>query len=450
MYSKIFKNVLFPLYEQGIRRRNTIRYLKLMNENQWKPHDELRASQWSMLTRLLKHAHMESPYYRDLFNSNGIDPGKINNYDDFLQIPICSRDDVVRHKDQMIANSHRENVTTKSTGGSTGTPVRFALDRDSYEWRIAAAQRGYQWANCEAGQPTLYIWGVDVGKPTWPSSTKTAIYHKAFNRKMFNCFNFTDEEMLRCVKYINRHRPTGIVAFTTAVYNFAQFIRDNKLQVAQVPSILTGAEKLYPFQRELIEEVFQGKVFNTYGCREFMLIAAECDHHEGLHVTMDNLYVEILSQGKPALPGESGEIVITDLHNYGMPFIRYKNGDIATQGKSPCSCGRGLPLIQDIDGRKMDEIIATDGKIVSGGFFPHLMKEFVEIKKYQVIQNKKDHLTIKIVLQQSLPDEKLQFCKSEIVKVMGADMELTIDYVDDIPLTATGKYRTTISEIASR
>ena len=117
-----------------------------------------------------------------------------------------------------------------------------------------------------------------------------------------------------------------------------------------------------------------------------MLIAAECEKHEGLHVTIDNLYVEILKDGKPAKPGESGEIVITDLNNYGMPFIRYKNGDIAVQSDNACSCGRGLPLIHDIDGRKMDTITAFDGKVVSGGFFPHLMKEIEEIGKFQVIQ----------------------------------------------------------------
>ena len=374
MYEKLFNKVLYPLYETRIKRRRTLQYLNMFNESQWSGLEELKSIQWTNLKNLLKHAYEQSPYYKQMFDQLSLTPQNIYSYDDFSKLPICTREDIVKNKDKMIARNYQEKIINKSTGGSTGVPVQFALDDNSNQWRTAAAQRGYQWANCGPGQHTVHIWGVDVGNPTAFSKLKTNLYHRAYNRKMFNCFDFDEAEMKKCLDYISNKKPNGIVAFTSAVYNLAKFAEENSITNCSVPAVIIGAEKLYSYQRKLIERVFNTKVFNTYGCREFMLIAAECEKHEGLHTTVDNLFIEILREGKPVGPGESGDVVITDLHNYGMPFIRYKNGDIAVQGDKPCSCGRGLPLIRDIDGRKMDEITATDGKLVSGGFFPHLMK----------------------------------------------------------------------------
>ncbi len=447
MYETLFSRYLYPLYETRIKGRNTLNYLKAMTANQWKSPEELRSLQWQALEKLLAHAYRQSPFYRRAFEAAGLVPEKITGYDDFSRLPVLSREDIVAHKQEMIARDQADTVIHKSTGGSTGVPVQFAISRDSNEWRTAAAYRGYQWANCGPGQPTVYIWGVDVGKPTAFRRFKTGLYHRAFNRIMFNCFDFTEDEMRRCLATIKARRPNGIVAFTSAVYNLARFAADNGITDCTVPAVITGAEKLHDYQRETIESAFHTRVFNTYGCREFMLIAAECEKHEGLHVTVDNIYVEILNDGKPAAPGEAGDVVITDLHNYGMPFIRYRNGDIAIQGEAACSCGRGLPLIRDVSGRTMDEIVATSGKVVSGGFFPHLMKEFDAIDKYQVIQKAGDAIVLKLALKEPLSETQLTFCQDEIRKVLGKDMAIQIDLVDDIPLTRTGKYRTTISEI---
>jgi phenylacetate-CoA ligase len=255
--------------------------------------------------------------------------------------------------------------------------------------------------------------------------------------------------MLRCVEYINKKKPTGIVSYTTGIYNLAQFVQKNgiHLDTTSVKSIITGAEKLFDYQRDLIESVFKARVFNTYGCREFMLIASECEKHEGLHVNSDSLVVEILVDGKAAKPGETGELVITDLHNYGMPFIRYKNGDLATQSTKVCSCGRGLPLIENVDGRKTDVIVAHNGTKIPGIYFPHLMKEIPEVRKFQVIQKSRTVIEVKIVQQPKISEEKIQFVRHEIQNVVGDEVDIQFNFVDDIPLNASGKFRVTISEI---
>jgi phenylacetate-CoA ligase len=449
MYTYFFKNFLYPIYETRVQKRKTLSYLDELQATQWLPPQAIAELQWKRVQALLSHALKNSPYYADLYNKLGIKLSDINNMTDFQSLPTLSRLDVVNNFERMHAANFKDKLLFKATGGSTGVPVRLALDRKSYEWRTAVTQRGYSWANCEIGTHTLYIWSVDIGKQPLSKSIKNSLYHSLLNRKMFNCFAFDESEMLRCIKYINEKRPTGIVSYTTAVYNLAKFISINNIQLdtSAVKSIITGAERLFDYQKELIEKVFKARVFNTYGCREFMLIASECEKHEGLHANSDSLVVEILVDGKPAKPGETGEVVITDLHNYGMPFIRYKNGDMATQGSSACSCGRGLPLIKDIDGRKLDLITAYNGTKVSGVFFPHLMKEIKEIKKFQIVQKSLTDIVVKIVEQSTISEEKVAFLRQQIQNVVGPEVNITFDFVDDIPLNATGKFRVTISEI---
>ena len=449
MYAQIFKKILYPIYETRIKKRQTLNYLDELTETQWLPKEKLDSLQWKRLQALLAHSVQNTAFYANLYKSSGIDIANIKSLSDFSLLPVISRSDVVNNFEKMQAENYKNKLLFKATGGSTGVPVRLALDRKSYEWRTAVAQRGYSWANCEMGTHTVYIWGVDVGKQPLLKSLKTSLYHSTLNKKMFNCFNLNDDEMMRIVEYINRKKPTGIVSYTTGIYNLAQFINNNKisLDTTAVKAIVTGAERLFDYQRELIESVFKVRVFNTYGCREFMLLASECEKHEGLHVNSDSVVVEILVDGKPAEPGQTGELVITDLHNYGMPFIRYKNGDLATQGSKVCSCGRGLPLIDNIDGRKTDIIVAYNGTQVPGIYFPHLMKEIPEIRKFQVIQKSRTELEVKLVQQPVIRDEKIQFLRHEIQNIVGSEMNIKFSFVDDIPLNASGKFRVTISEI---
>ena len=449
MYIQFFKKILYPIYETRIQKRKTLSYLDELAQTQWLSREKIEKLQWERMQSLLAHSVQNTPFYANLYAKLGIDLANIKSMDDFSLLPVISRLDVVNNCEQMHASNYKDKHLFKSTGGSTGVPVRLALDRKSYEWRIAVAQRGYSWANCEIGTHTLYIWGVDVGKQPLLKSIKNSLYHSLLNRKMFNCFNLDDNEMLRCVEYINKKRPTGIVSYTTGIYNLAQFINTNKiyLDTTAVKSIITGAEKLFDYQRDLIEAVFKAPVFNTYGCREFMLLASECEKHEGLHVNSDSVVVEILVDGKPAGPGETGELVITDLHNYGMPFIRYKNGDLATQSSKICSCGRGLPLIENIDGRKTDIILAYNGTKIPGIYFPHLMKEIAGIKKFQVIQKSRTEIEVKLVQQPVISDERIQFLRHEIQNVVGGEVNIKFNFVDDIPLNASGKFRVTISEL---
>jgi phenylacetate-CoA ligase len=247
---------------------------------------------------------------------------------------------------------------------------------------------------------------------------------------------------------MNRYKADVIVAYTNPLYEFARFLKRESLTPVKPKSIVVGAEKLHDFQRELIEDVFKAPIFETYGSREFMLIGAECEHHAGLHLSMENLLVEILNDdGSPTAHGQEGNVVVTDLFNYGMPFIRYVNGDRAVAGFDMCPCGRGLPLLKKVVGRQLDTLDTPDGRKIPGEFFPHLIKEFPAVRRFQVVQEKPELITLKLVVDGGLTLADREHLLTEVRKCTGTQVDVKLQMVDDIPLTNAGKLKVVIHAV---
>lgn len=448
MYRQIFKNILNPIYESVIKRRNMLKYRRFLEDSQWWPYEKLQAFQWEELTKLLRHAYENVPYWRGQFDKLGLKPSDIKTYEDFCRIPVTDKKNIRENHEDMRAVNYSGKTWKKSTGGSTGEPLHFEYTPESYDWRVAASKRGYSWAGCEDGAKQAYIWGTAIGKVSPFKKLKESLHHSFLRQKYFNCFEFSERGMVRAITSLNRYKPEIMVGYTNPLYSFAKYAKGHANIGFKPKAVISAAEALYDFQRKEISSVFGCDVFNTYGSREFMLIASECENHHGLHVNMENLLVEVLGEeGKPVKPGEIGEVVITDLHNYGMPFIRYKIGDLAVFSREPCLCGRGSTILKNVVGRSLDMIKISNGNNIPGEFFPHLMKDFHEVKQFQVIQDKINNLIIKIVKAENISESRLALMKDEILKVVGKEINVSIVFVDKIPLTATGKHRVTISEL---
>ena len=226
-----------------------------------------------------------------------------------------------------------------------------------------------------------------------------------------------------------------------------KYITDNKISVFSPKTILTCAEPLHDFQREVIEKAFSCNVYNTFGCREFMLMAAECPEHKQLHINADHLVIETIDEQGQVVTGSSGDLLVTDLYNYGMPLLRYLNGDRATLLDQPCRCGNPLPLMSSIDGRKLDIIKTPSGGSIPGELFPHLFKEFKGISRFQVVQQRLEQVRIKLVVNELFSEQDKQGIREEINKYSHGELALEFELVDEIPLTASGKHRVTICEV---
>jgi len=448
MYKSLFRNFFNPFFERVIKRRKVLLYLNFLEKSQNWSYAKLLEFQLCELKRLLVHAYTNVPFWNNQFRKLGVSVEEAMNYKVFQELPIINKQIIRENFQQMKAVNFKGQVWGKSTGGSTGEPLYFQYTPESYDWRVAVSKRGYSWAGCEDGIKQAYIWGDDLGKTQFLKQTKKNLHRCFLRHKYFNCFNFGRQEMERAVKDMNKFKPEIIVGYANPLFNFAKFVRDRKKINFQLKSIISAAEKLHDFQRKEIEDVFGCEVFATYGSREFMLIASECEEHCGLHINMENLFVEIIKEdGSPALEGEIGEVVVTDLHNFAMPFIRYKIGDMAISTNKVCPCKRGLPLLADVTGRSLDMIVSIDGKYIAGEFFPHLMKDYKEVKKFQVLQDKEDHLVVKIIKAEVFSDSRLNLLKQAILHAVGQKMQVDILFVDDIPLTPSGKYRITVSEL---
>lgn len=439
-----YRNVLIRGFESVIKRRPTFRYLRELERSQWLTVEEIEERQLGALRQLLEVAGEQCSYYRETWRNKGLDPRALRSLADLTAWPMIDRDIIRSHRAEM-QNPKVTGLITKATGGSTGVPLVFDLDPRSNDRRMAAWHRGYGWASAGLGTRQWYLWGSAVGNVSRWKKLKDAAYHALYRRRIVSCFGMSDARIADYVNDFNRTRPDCIVAYTNPLYEFARTIEERGLCHWKPRSIVVGAEKLHSFQRELIERVFEAPVFETYGSREFTLIGGECAEHAGLHLTMENLLVEIVDDDGLATPaGEEGNVVITDLTNYGMPFIRYQNGDRAIAGLDRCRCGRGLPLLKQVTGRQLDILETVDGRHIPGEFFPHLIKEYRGVRRFQVVQENLRSVKVLIVPGAEWTLEDHRTLETQVRRVIGPETELEIACVEDIPLTRSGKQQVVV------
>lgn len=447
MYGSLYRHLLLPFFDRVVKGRKTLQYWTQAEQSQWWPAERHAVTQLVNLQRLLRHAQSSCPYYTNTWAERGLSADRLQSFDDFQQWPLITRDTIRRHRLAMRTTLPIPRMT-KATGGSSGEPLQFDLSADSNDRRTAMMYRGYGWAGGAPGSKQLYVWGGALGSvPTW-KKWKAALHHRFDRHAVISCFEFTPEKMQRHIAKWNHYRPEVIVAYTNPLYEFARYLQREELSVTPPKAIIVGAEKLHDFQREVMQQVFHAPVFETYGSREFMLIGAECPEHRGLHLSQENLYVEILDDdGRPTPEGQEGNVVITDLFNDSMPFIRYVNGDRAVAGFEQCPCGRGLPLLKKVVGRQLDTLETPDGRKVPGEFFPHLLKEFPCIRRFQVVQEKVEQITLKLVVDGGFTLADRELLLREVRTCTGPVVDIQLQMVDDIPLTGAGKHRVVVHAV---
>jgi phenylacetate-CoA ligase len=231
------------------------------------------------------------------------------------------------------------------------------------------------------------------------------------------------------------------------LYRFAEFVQERGFNDIKFEAIFASAEVLYPAQRQLIEKVFDGKMFNRYGTRELGGISCECEAHTGLHASIEDVYIEILQDGKPADAGQVGNIIVTNLNNYGMPFIRYSIGDMgAWRVEDHCPCGRELPVMDLALARQIDMFKTRDGRAVWGGFASPMFG-MKGVKRFQLIQKSLDYVVARIVKDAELDEAKLADIEHTVKIALGDHVNVEFEFPDEIGVYDSGKYRYAICEI---
>jgi phenylacetate-CoA ligase len=452
-YGLLFQHLLYPSWEGGIRQRPTLRHLRRLERTQWCSLDELHAIQQAELGKLLAHAWRNVPHYRSRFTQAGLLPGDVQRLEDLPKLPLLTRAEAARHFAARKSTTSPLPVIGKMTSGTTGSPLAFAYDPGSEYWRQATKLRGYAWAGYKLGDRSLHFWGTPrIERPSLSQRLKISVDHAIRREYYADCTDRSEEALARVVRDIRTLRPSVIVCYAQAGAALARHVNESRSRDWADISLIAAAERLFPSDREAIAQAFGAKVFETYGSREVMLIAAECEAHEGLHVSMENLVVELIvrdDQGgeRPARPGELGEVVITDLHNFGAPFIRYLNGDSAVlRDARRCACGRSLLRLERVEGRTVDTLRDGAGRPVSGLFFNVLFAEIADkVRQFQVVQRRDRAIDLKIVPTGAFESSLLEQVRNHCDKFIPG-VTLRTELVTELNPDAGGKLRVVVVE----
>jgi len=453
LYGPLLAKALFPAFEAA-RGRPTVPLLRYVRETErWAP-GQLRDLQAGLLRRVIRHAHRHTAFYRELLDARGLTAEDFHSVDDLAKLPLLDRQTLRGSIERRTTNVPPLPVITKTTSGSSGEPVVVRYNAESRHWRDAIRWRGYGWGGYQIGMRALHYWGAGpAGVSTWWKQKKTA-FDRLVKRDLYlDCTPRSEADLRDAVEQIQAFGPHVMVAYASGAGALAKFVNERGLRSWDAFPVLTGAEGLLAADRAAIEQAF-GPAFDTYGCREVMLIGSECEAHDGLHTSMENLIVELIVREpdgslRHARPGEAGEVVVTDLHNLACPMIRYVNGDLAVaRDATPCACGRGLVRIGPIEGRVTDTLIDARGGAVGGLVFNILLASIGGVaRSFQVVQRKDRSVVFKVALVSGdqLPARETQILRDHAARYLPG-VPFTIEVVADIPLTAAGKRRVVVVE----
>lgn len=450
LYGAAFRGLLYPTWEGVVRRRPTLLHKRLLDEMQRRPLGEIRAHQLRELRALLRHAHEHVPFYRRRMEAAGLAPDAVQDLSDLRRLPIWGRGEPDATVEARSSLAPPLPEIRKVTGGTTGEPLCFGYDQGSEAWRQAMRLRGWAWAGYRPGAPVFYYWGVLPRDLSKPARAKIALDRYIRREHYESCMRRDEASLDRAVTALREHAPEVIVCYTQAGGDLARHVSERGARDWGDTPVICCGEPLSPRDRDAMGAAF-GPVFESYGCREVMLIGMECEAHDGMHLSLENLIVEVVVREggaeRPARPGERGEVVLTDLHNYGMPFIRYAVGDYAIAGdEAPCACGRTLPRIHAIDGRVLEALRDRGGARIDGMLFNLLFSVAGETVKYwQAVQHKDLSITLRLVPTAALDEAALAHIRRSLEGNLPG-LPLRIERVKDIPLTQSGKRRRIIVE----
>ncbi len=401
------------------------------------------------LIKLLNHCEQNVPYYSNVIATLGGDYQ--HDPESYLRcFPILTKDLIRENFKSLISKdlSNRQWIFNTS-GGSTGEPIKLIQDRAYTDRQMAVQMLSFDWAGRAFGEPAVRVWGSERDVLQGSAGLKMKMLNYLTNDQYLNAFRMTPVNMRAFITELNTRRPQLIIAYAQAIYELAKFAEREAISIVPQVAVLTSAGTLYGFMREKIETVFQCKVYDRYGSREVGDIACECSTHAGLHVFPWTNYVEVVDDAGQRVPnGVEGHILVTSLTNFAMPLIRYAIGDRGVLCASECACGRRGQLLQKVLGRSVDAFRAADGTLVDGEYFTHLLYFKGWVRKFQVIQKERSLVVFRIApTEVSYQPQELDEIAEKTRVVMGPVCNIKFEFMDDIPSSASGKYRYTISEV---
>lgn len=449
LYTRFVSGALFPLQEK-LKKHDTVRVHRDMEASQWWPRQRILDLQLKRLQALLQDVAAHVPYYRELFARTGFDPAAVRSVADLQALPFLTKAEIRAHSDALRADN-AAGLARFNTGGSSGEPLIFFIGTERVTHDVAAKWRATRWWDVDIGDREIVVWGSPIELGT---QDRVRLVRDALMRtELLPAFEMSDAKVDGFIARIRERRPKMLFGYPSAISHIALRAeqRGVRLDDLGVKVVFCTSERLYDHQRETISRLFGCPVANGYGGRDAGFIAHECPSGN-MHITAEDIVVEIIDEaGRVLPPGQSGEIVVTHLATRDYPFIRYRTGDIGTLGEEACPCGRGLPILKDIQGRSTDFVVAEDGTVLHGLSLIYILRDMPGVRAFKIVQETRSHTRALIVPEAGASTEGLDMTVIEgFRRRLGAGVEVSVEFVESIPAEKSGKFRYVVSHVAVR
>jgi phenylacetate-CoA ligase len=412
--------------------------------------EQLQIMTNNKLKDILWHAYRNVPYYSDLLKKVGVISGEEIRIENFHKVPLLTKEIIQSQRENLYSKDYQRRKPFENTsGGSTGAPARFIQDREYDQWNIATKIYFNSVLGKRLGEPELKFWGSDRDILKGNLAFKDRIINFIYNRRFFNSYRLGEKEIYELIELNNRFKPRVYWSYMESALELADFLKGHEVDFYPPGSVISTIGPLTEEVRCRIEEGMKSKVYNQYGSREVGAISCECKYQQGLHTFPWWNYVELLDEQLNPVREGQGNVVVTTLHNYSMPLIRYEIGDVAISGGCRCTCGRSTFKLKKVIGRTLGYFRKSDGSLVHSHFIVQSLFFKEWIKRFQVIQESVNDICIKVQVTENIrPFESDTDDIAKKIKVLlGDSCRVRFDYVDEIERSPSGKYIYTICKV---
>jgi len=444
-YTQASSGLLFPLHER-IKGHSSVEWRKRLEISQWWSPDELEAWRVQRLKGFLVDIGRRVPYYRDLFKGHGFDPHAVQSTTDLAKLPLLTKSHIRTNIDQIKASDHGP-LTRYNTGGSSGEPLIFFMGKARKSHDVAAKWRATRWWGVDIGDKELVVWGspIELGA----QDRVRRLRDRLMRSHLLPAFEMSPQNLDHFVSTIQSVQPKMLFGYPSSLSLIAAHAQQKKIRLDNLGLrvAFVTSERLYDEQQKVISEVFGCPVANGYGARDAGFIAHQCPTGS-LHISAEDIIVETIQpNGLPTAKGEVGEIVVTHMATADFPFVRYRTGDMGILGVSQCACGRGLPVLSDVQGRTTDFVVAQDGTVMHGLALIYTLRDLPGVERFRIEQVSLDQTIVKIVVGAAFNPTSEDRIVRDFKNRLGEAVDVRIERVDDIANEASGKFRYVVSHV---
>ncbi len=426
------------------------RWQRLLEESQWYSSAQLLAYQDEQLAKLVGYSYRHVPYYRRVMDERGLKPQDVVSTGDLVKLPLLTRQNIKDNFTELLSDEYTlAKVKKGHTSGTTGSPLEVCYSAGLIHLTYALLDRHYTWAGvhmCVRGDRVAVL----RGNPIVPLQQKRPPfwrYNHLHNQALFSSFHMSPQNLPHYLAELHRFRPQVLDGYPSTLYVIAKHLQ-NTGQKLKLHAVISSSETLYDFQREVIEQSFDCRVFDYFAAAERVAFSSECDRHEGHHLADEYGITEILDDsGRRMEAGNTGVLVGTSLHNYAMPMLRYVTDDMTALKAHHCSCGRGLSLMDDVTTKAEDLVTLRDGRLISPSVLTHPFKPLTSISASQIVQEDLDTIRIRLVAGPAYTEGDEQELIRGMKERLGETVDIIVEKTDELERTKAGKFKWVISKV---